>query len=115
MGNDQARAVGALQLERSGTFVPPITFPGIRDVLVTDQFRQRLETAEFSGLSFRPVAKAHIVRLDWRTWNPDADPIDMPESGEPEDLVLARSHDEALARAIGNLWEVALPIDAAVE
>jgi len=106
---------GVLQLERSGTFVPPITFPGISDIVVTDEFKRRLESADFARLAFRAVAKVHIVRLDWRTWDPEADPADMPESGEPEDLILARPHDETLARAMGVLWDVVLPVDASVE
>jgi hypothetical protein len=53
--------------------------------------------------------------LDWRRWNAAADPADLPESGEPEDLILARPHDEALATAIGELWEELLPLGAQVD
>jgi hypothetical protein len=102
-------------LHRSGTFVPPMTFPGIGVTVVTDAFRRRLESAPFGNLGFRPVVKAHIVQLEWRDWDPDGDPADMPDSGEPEDLLSERPHDPALAREIGDLWEVVFPVGAVVD
>ena len=105
----------SLHLERSGTFVPPITFPGIGTIVVTDAFRRRLDTAGFEGLVFRPVRKARIVDLEWRHWIPDGDPAELPDSGEPEDLLLERPHNESLAQALGDLWELVLPVGAQIE
>ncbi len=50
------RAGDKLQLERAAPFLPPITFPGIGDILVTDHVRKALAAAEFVGIGFRPVA-----------------------------------------------------------
>ncbi len=100
-----------LQLERTGPFVPPISFPGITEIVVTDTLKHDLECMEFTGLTFRPVLKAHIVHLDWHLWNGAADePPEYPVSGEPEDYILERPHDPALATAIGALWEVRVPV-----
>src|SRR5439155_24383330 len=62
-------ARGTIQLERTGPFVPPISFPGIGDVLVTDAVKKQLEASGLSGFSFRAVRLARIVRLDWHLWD----------------------------------------------
>jgi hypothetical protein len=105
----RGREGGLLQLERTGPFVPPITQPGIGDVLVTDDFRRRLEQSGLTGLAFRPVHMRHIVRVEWEAWNREADePTKYPASGEPENYILARKHNDALAEEIGPLWEVVI-------
>jgi len=103
------REKGLLQLERTGPFVPPISFPAPGHVVVTDDFRQRLEGSGLSGVSFRPVIKKRIVHLEWERWDRStADPPVFPRSGEPEDYILERRHSRRLAKAIGDLWEVCL-------
>jgi len=101
------RSDNRIQLERTGPFVPPITFPGIGDIVVTDEVRSSLESQAFKGVTFRPVVKARIVRLDWHLWEKAAEePEAYPESGEPEDYILQMEHSTEVSRAIGLLWEV---------
>jgi|KBSSwiStaDraftv2_1062776.scaffolds.fasta_scaffold85793_2 hypothetical protein len=100
---------GLIQLERSAPFIPPISFPGF-EIVVTDDFRQRLAKSGLAGFGFEAVHKARIVDIPWHTWNLDAeDPPEFPESGEPEDYLLEREHSPALAAAMGPLWRVVLP------
>lgn len=98
---------GLLLLERTGNFVPPISFPGLPGVVVTTDLRSRLQQSGFTGFSFQPVRKKHIVNLDWSCWDSnDDEPEVYPTSGEPEDYILDAKHDEALARKLTDLWEL---------
>jgi hypothetical protein len=107
---------GRLQLERVGPSVPPIFFPGIGDIVVTNRFKLELQTSGLVGIAFRLVHKAHIVELDWLGWDVTAElPPEPPETGEPEDYVLERPHSESVSEAVGELWELLLPTDAKVE
>jgi hypothetical protein len=114
MSSHLDRGNGLLQLERTGPFVPPITKSGIDarghgQLVVTDTYRSLLETTKFSGLSFLPVIKKRIVHLEWQTWDQTArKPAEYPETYEPEDYILARRHDQALADQMGALWELCL-------
>src|SRR5438105_2367736 len=38
-----------LQLERTGPFIPPISFPGINDIVVTTEMRDAMQRAGFRG------------------------------------------------------------------
>jgi len=110
MSRHLRRVDGLIQLERTGPFIPPITLPGIGDIVVTDGFRGGLERSGLAGLSFARVDKARIVEYRWELWDRGADaPAEIPESGEPEDYLLARPHSPAVAEQIGPLWEVILP------
>jgi hypothetical protein len=100
------RKDGLLQLERTGPFVPSITFPGISDIVLGEAVKRRLEV-ELPSLSFRPVLSTRIVLLDWPNWNAILDePPFLPETGEPEDYVLAQPHDPQLAEQMGRFWEL---------
>ena len=104
---------GPLQLERTGPFVPPITFPGIGDVIVTDEMKQLMEQAGFRGISFRAVEKAHITNVPWHEWDlTAADPAYYPDEGEPEGYILDRPHSAKLAESLGTIWEVVV-VDSA--
>jgi len=95
--------------------MPPITFPGIGDVVLNSQGRQLFEASGLTGFSFQPVKKARIVHLPWEEWDRSADdPREYPDSGEPEDYILERPHDPGLAEAMGELWELLVPITAKV-
>lgn len=99
---------GLVLLERAGPYIPPITFPGIHTVVVTDQLRSLLLTSGLTGLAFAPVVKSHVVRIDWQSWSRESDePLWYPESGEPEGYLLGAPHDESAAIALGDLWELA--------
>ena len=85
-------------------FVPPLSLPGIGHVVVTAALRGQLENAKISGMTFRALDKARMVHLDWSGWDSAAKgPAVFPASGEPEDYVLARPHDEAAAAALGEV------------
>jgi hypothetical protein len=94
-----------IQLERTGPFVPPITFPGIGDVVVTDSFRRDIEASGLTGMTFQPVHKRRIVHLEWEKWNwAGEEPDEYPPGGQPEAYILNRPHSPSLAEAIGDLW-----------
>jgi len=57
--------VGDGELQRTGPFVPPISFPCTGDIVVTNESRRLLESSGLIGFLFRPVTKEHIVRLEW--------------------------------------------------
>ena len=104
-----AKSNGLLQLERTGPFIPPISFPGIDEIIVTDKFKTLLEASQLTGLSFQQVIKKRIVFLEWERWDKHADePTEYPESGEPEDYILGKPHMPELAEGIGDLWELRL-------
>jgi hypothetical protein len=97
---------GALILERTGPFVPPITFPGLT-IVVTDGLRRLLDVEAFSGYEWRPVIKKRVVALDWTEWDLSAeDPGTYPAGGEPENYILGRKHNEQAARAMTDLWQL---------
>ena len=107
MSRHLPRVAGAIQLERTAPFIPPITFPGLADVVVTDAFRKKLEASGLTGCSFAPVRKRRIVALAWEHWDRSAKkPRVFPASGEPEDYLLAGAHDRRASAALGDLWEM---------
>jgi hypothetical protein len=115
MSSSDDTAEGVVELERTGPYVPPITFPG-SGIVVTDDCRKRLVASGLTGFTFKPVQKARIVDLPWHTWNlAAAEPAEYPRSGEPEDYVFEREHSPALAEAIGTLWQMIIPIAAETE
>jgi hypothetical protein len=98
-----------LQLERTGPFIPPISFPGIGHVLVDNQTRRAVEAKGLSGCRFIAAIKRRIVRLDWQAWPSDTPlPPEMPDEGEPENYILQRPHDPLCAEALGDVWEIQL-------
>jgi hypothetical protein len=110
-----SRVDGRLALERTGPYIPPITLPGIGDLILTFGTRKLLEGSGLTGFSFLPVEKTLIVELPWETWDLSKDePPEIPESGEPEDYVLVRPHSPTAAAAIGDIWEVVVPRTATV-
>ena len=101
-----ARQDGLIQLERTGPFMPPITFPSGENV-VKAWLRERLLSSGLTGFSFAPVIKRHIARLDWHLWDRAAEePQEHPESGEPEDYILSRPHSEQASRMIADVFEL---------
>jgi hypothetical protein len=102
-----------LEIERTGPFVPPITLPGIGEIVVTEEMRQALLRSGLKGFGFETVVKRLIVHSDWNTWDQDADePAEHPESGEPEDYVLGQTHSAEADEQMGNLWALELNRDA---
>lgn len=100
---------GVLRLERTGPYIPPISFPGPGVVVVTATLRELLDASGLTGFTYAPVQKARIVRLDWHLWDRSAkEPAEYPENGEPEEYILDRKHCRETAAALGELWELRL-------
>jgi hypothetical protein len=101
------RIDGRIQLERTAPFVPPLSLPGVGDVVVTADLRAQLEREGISGMVFRPLDKARVVHLEWTHWDRSAGaPALYAKSGEPEDYILAHPHDQIAADSLGELWEL---------
>jgi hypothetical protein len=108
------RVGGRLALERTGPYIPPITFPGL-SIVLTDAARILLESSGLTGFSFLPVEKKLIVELHWETWRLSAEePADYPSSGEPEDYILGNPHSPSVAMAMGELWELVIPLNVEI-
>ena len=100
------RKDGLIQLERTGPYIPPISFPGLT-IVVTNGFRQALESSGLAGAKFQPVIKKHIVHLDWQTWDLSAKkPAEYPEGGAPAGYILDRPHSPETSAEMGDLWEL---------
>jgi hypothetical protein len=109
------RTEGLLSLERSGPWMPPITFPGVGDVVLDASGRALLERSGLTGFEFRPVYKALIVDLRWEESDLAADePPEYPETGEPEDYILEAPHDPDVAEQLGDVWELVIPVTAVI-
>jgi hypothetical protein len=116
MSRHLPRKDSLIQLERTGPFISPITLPGMGDIVATSDLKIELEASSFTQLSFAPVLKARIVEYHWERWDlTSEEPAEYPESGEPENYILARPHSQSIAEQLGDLWEVILPEDAEVE
>jgi hypothetical protein len=116
MSGHLGRSDGRIQLERAGPFMPPATFPGLSDLVVTDEFRRKLEKSDLGHFTYRPVIKARIVDLQWQRWDLNAeDAPEVPETGEPEDYIFGRRHSPKLADEMGDVWEVVLNDGAVVD
>lgn len=104
-----------VRLERTGPFVPPVTFPGTVDVVVTEPARARL-AGLVPELRFREVVKARVARLDWHLWDAAGlEPKEIPDTNQPEDYILRSRHDADLAESLGPLWEVVADVDPEIE
>lgn len=109
------RIDGRLVVERSGPFVPAISFPSSANVVLTEQSKVALAQA-VPQLEFRQVILGKAVLLDWQEWPADAEePAQYPSSGEPEDYLSEHPHDPALADRIGPLWELVPTINAEIQ
>ena len=115
MSSHSPRISGRLALERTGPYIPPNTFPGIGDVVLTSPAKQLLESADLRGFSFRPVEKVLTVELPWEKWDWTADePQYFPDSGEPEGYILGQPDGPVACAALGELWEVVVPNTATI-
>jgi hypothetical protein len=110
-----SREEGLLALERTGPFIPPITLPGIGDIVLTSAARESLEASGLRGFDFRPVRKVLIVELHWENWDLAAkEPQQFPDTGEPEDYILGQPNSPTASAELGELWEVVVPATATV-
>jgi hypothetical protein len=105
----------SVQLQRTGPFVPPITFPGIGLIIVTNDLKLQMEQAGFRGITFRPVEKTHVAYVPWHEWDLNADdPGYYPEGNAPESYVLSEPHSDELSESIGPIWQVVVSDSAEV-
>lgn len=99
---------GEQRLDRTGPFVPPISFPPYSGVVVvTSEARQKLEASGMSGVGeFRPLLLGKVVLVDWQKWDTSRklDGDRLPFNGEPEEYILHNPHDAEAAASIGQLW-----------
>lgn len=110
-----SRIDGNLALERTGPYIPPITLPGIGDIILTTEAKRLLESSGLTGFAFRPVEKKLIVELHWENWDLNEEqPPEYPDSGEPEDYILGKKHSKTASDALGDLWEVSLAFTATI-
>jgi hypothetical protein len=101
---------GRLALERTGPYIPPVTLPGVGDIVLTSEAKKLFEASGLSGFSLVSVEKVLIVELPWERWDLDVEePAEFPESGEPEDYILGKPHSPNAATALGELWEIVVP------
>jgi len=104
------RQGGKLRLERTGPYIPPISLPGIGEIVLTTQAKHLLDSSGLTGFTTETVEKALVVELHWENWNLDAEqPFEYPESGEPEDYILGKPHSASASAALGELWEIVVP------
>jgi hypothetical protein len=107
MSRNLSRVGGIMQLQRVGPFVPPVTMPGLGDMVVIDEVRHDIEASGLSGASFASVNKARVVRMDWQNWDSSLpSPPVLPDTNDPEDYILRRPDDRNAADAMGSLWEL---------
>jgi hypothetical protein len=101
---------GKLRLERTGPYIPPISLPGIGEIVLTAQAKRHLDGSGLTGFSTETVEKVLIVELHWENWDLSAEEVpEYPESGEPEDYILGKAHSESASAALGELWEIVVP------
>jgi len=99
-----------LCLERTGPFIPPISFPGIYDIVITNSFRNKLVENNFNGFELVEVIKKKIVELNWELWDRLCDdPQRYPDNGEPENYILCEEHSHKICSQLGDLYEIAIP------
>lgn len=104
-----------LSLERTGPFAPAISLPGRRNIVVTDDCKQRIEVS-CPESEFRSVVKERIVFSAWEEWDWDDErPEEMPEGGEPENYVMGKSHSDDAASEMGAMWELLVAFGAHVD
>ncbi len=95
-------------LFRTGPFIPPISFP-FRHVVVSQDFRIKIENAGLFSFTYQQVVKKHIAKLHWERWDLSADePKKYPRGGEPEGYILNRWHSRSTAKKMGDIWELVL-------
>jgi hypothetical protein len=107
---------GPLALHRTGPFLPPVSFPWITNtaghaVVVSAEFRGKLERLKLPGLEFREAGKSRIIPLSWERWDLTAkNPKHSPDGGEPENFMWDEQHDAACAAKMSDAFEVVPPV-----
>lgn len=98
-----------VEVERTGPFIPPITFP-FDAIVVTESTKEHMETDCFTGLQFARARYVKVVRLDWHKWDALApEPQRYPASGEPENYIIKRKNCDRTAALMPTIWAFDVP------
>lgn len=98
-----------VEVERTGPFLPPITFP-FDAIVVSEAAKEQLETGRFAGLQFSRAKYAKVVRLDWHEWDHLVpEPQRYPASGEPEDYIIKGKNSDRTAAVMPAIWAFNVP------
>lgn len=98
-----------LQIERTGPFIPPITFP-FDAIVVTEATKERMEVNTFVGLQFARARYSKVVRLNWHKWDVRApEPQHYPASGEPEDYIVKAKNCDRTTASMPPIWVFNVP------
>ncbi len=110
-------ADGPLLIERTGPYLPPISFPFGDDltIVVSDEFKKRMEASCIRDLRFKPAILNKVVKLNWHEWPLNAaEPKKYPKDGEPEYYLWEQKHSQRTAKKMNPVWEVIPPIKPCV-
>lgn len=98
-----------VEVERTGPFIPPITFP-FAAIVVTEAAKVQMEAARLTGLKFARARYGKVVRLDWHEWDLLApEPQRYPASGEPEDYIIKGKRSADTAALMPTIWTFNVP------
>ncbi len=102
-----SEAGDALELERTGPFIPPISIPSWDYVVVTAEFLTKLQESGLTGYDVCPVIKKKVTKVEWRNWEPyGTEEMKYPAGNEPGNYIERRKHSPETADAIGELWHI---------
>jgi hypothetical protein len=98
-----------VEIERTGPFMPPITFP-FDAIVVTEAIKMQMEARRFAGLQFARAKYRKVVRIDWHEWDAlSPEPQSYPESGEPEDYIVGHENCDRTAASMPAIWTFDVP------
>lgn len=98
---------GRCQLERTGPYIPEITFPGIGIIVIRDDIKFKIQNKNLNGLILKEVKKKKIVDLDWTNWDHNLpEPLVYPQLNSPEGYILDRKNSRVISKKMGNVWEL---------
>jgi hypothetical protein len=106
---------GVLELHRTGPFLPPIFFPwlslGGHAAVVSEKFKNEIEKLGLEDVQFDHARNSRIIRLAWEQWNiAGVGPEVYPKTGEPEDYIWEKLHDQECAAEMQNAFELVLSL-----
>ena len=74
---------GSIAAYKAADLASKLTQAGaLVDVIVTEAFRERLANSGLQGIRFAEVWKERVVKLDWRSWDLEADDPAMYPAGK---------------------------------
>lgn len=95
---------------RTGPYVPPLSFPGIRLAVVTSALKAELQAHKITGIDYSRVRIQKAVRSPWNG-EMEQPPPDDEALTNGADFILNGNHDEQLAEHLENaLWYLELDV-----